>query len=837
MGRFKSILLTLFFSLFFIQNNVVAQQYIVDSLLLQLDTAKGQSRLELFSQLSYYYWNINPKVGLEYGDSALVALDEFPDDYLKLEIFSSIGISYWALGDYTKALEYLNEAFKMSEKQGDSALIASMYNNLSVVYSSKGELRKSMFFQQRALDFTNPLDTESRALYLLNIGLSHFSLSEPDKGLEDVLKSKEFYLQLDDKYGIASCLSSIGEMYLESKEHQKALGYYNGAIEIYRDEGLDFELARIWLSTADLYTDINLYDSARIYFAKVQDFLDYFSDKRLYSELHNSIGTLMEKEKKYDLALFHYSEFLKVSLEIEDYFNSAIAYSNMGHIYYLTEDYKLAIQSFSKGVFFAEKTNNLELLAEFYERISKTYDKIHDYKMAFYNYKLFKRFNDSVYTLGKSYQLNDLKFRYETEKTELENKRLTAENLMNEHKLKISSLVLFGVVVILILSTVFLVLIFLNRKKIKGVNLLLHRQKDEILEKNYMLSEQNEEIEIQSKNLKEVNLLLSEKNIEITRQNEAINKHSNELEEANVKLRELSEFKENMMGMIVHDLKNPLNIIVSNATNKRASIAGKQMMNLIRNILDVQKYREAEFVLHREVYFVKDIILNAIKQVTYLLEEKEIILVVKQPKDIKANIDIASAERVLVNYLTNAIKYSPLMGEVLINCSIENRIIKVTVSDSGPGIAKKDQEALFQRFGQIIPRNSGTMQSTGLGLVYCRLAIEAHGGEVGVISMLGSGASFWFTLELTGSDINADNIVVQEHNYQNIVYLSTESKRKLSEYADRLRNCKLYETTAILNILKEVGEIQEPEVNKWAEQIMKALANSNREYYLKLLEL
>jgi len=129
------------------------------------------------------------------------------------------------------------------------------------------------------------------------------------------------------------------------------------------------------------------------------------------------------------------------------------------------------------------------------------------------------------------------------------------------------------------------------------------------------------------------------------------------------------------------------------------------------------------------------------------------------------------------------------------------------------------------------------MQSTGLGLVYCRLAIEAHGGEVGVISMLGSGASFWFTLELTGSDINADNIVVQEHNYQNIVYLSTESKRKLSEYADRLRNCKLYETTAILNILKEVGEIQEPEVNKWAEQIMKALANSNREYYLKLLEL
>jgi signal transduction histidine kinase len=107
--------------------------------------------------------------------------------------------------------------------------------------------------------------------------------------------------------------------------------------------------------------------------------------------------------------------------------------------------------------------------------------------------------------------------------------------------------------------------------------------------------------------------------------------------------------------------------------------------------------------------------------------------------------------RVLQNLLANAIKFTPRKGG-LIRLAIEPSQDRVRVSfqDNGPGIAPEYRQKIFEKFGQVELRASRQINSTGLGLTFSKLAVEAHGGRIGVDSEAGKGSSFWFELPVNG---------------------------------------------------------------------------------------
>ena len=121
---------------------------------------------------------------------------------------------------------------------------------------------------------------------------------------------------------------------------------------------------------------------------------------------------------------------------------------------------------------------------------------------------------------------------------------------------------------------------------------------------------------------------------------------------------------------------------------------------------------------------------------------------------------IADAERigqVLSNYLTNALKYSPMDRPVDVQLNKEEKMVRVLVRDEGPGLTPSEQERIWERFYQVegIKRQRGSSVGLGLGLHICRAIIEEHQGEVGVESTKGMGSTFWFTLPLAAKNHDA----------------------------------------------------------------------------------
>jgi len=96
--------------------------------------------------------------------------------------------------------------------------------------------------------------------------------------------------------------------------------------------------------------------------------------------------------------------------------------------------------------------------------------------------------------------------------------------------------------------------------------------------------------------------------------------------------------------------------------------------------------------------------------------------------------------------VANAVKFTDRSGEVRISLAHENNEVKVTFSDTGPGIPPEFHSRIFEKFGQVIENENEKRYSTGLGLAFCKLAVDAHGGQIGVVSEVGKGSTFWFTL-------------------------------------------------------------------------------------------
>jgi len=106
--------------------------------------------------------------------------------------------------------------------------------------------------------------------------------------------------------------------------------------------------------------------------------------------------------------------------------------------------------------------------------------------------------------------------------------------------------------------------------------------------------------------------------------------------------------------------------------------------------------------------------------------------------------------QVLINLLTNAIKYSPDDCEIFVESNLDHNDVIISVKDTGIGISKEDQEKIFERFYRVEGKNEKTYPGFGIGLFIASEIIHRHSGKIGVESVLGQGSSFYFSLPVTG---------------------------------------------------------------------------------------
>jgi two-component system, sensor histidine kinase and response regulator len=232
------------------------------------------------------------------------------------------------------------------------------------------------------------------------------------------------------------------------------------------------------------------------------------------------------------------------------------------------------------------------------------------------------------------------------------------------------------------------------------------------------------------------------------------------------RLHELEKQRDDLTHMIIHDLRTPLTSLIAgmqtldvvgdlNEDQREmtgiAVTSGETLLGMINDLLDVEKLESGAMQLEYAELSAAELVASALSQVASLSESKQLTLVRQIAADLPPlRGDENKLRRTLVNLLGNAIKFTPSGGAVTVEArrSNEAQSVRFSVSDTGEGIPLEAFGRIFEKFGQVESRQGGRSMSTGLGLTFCKLAVEAHGGHIGVESAPGQGSVFCFTIPL-----------------------------------------------------------------------------------------
>lgn len=236
-----------------------------------------------------------------------------------------------------------------------------------------------------------------------------------------------------------------------------------------------------------------------------------------------------------------------------------------------------------------------------------------------------------------------------------------------------------------------------------------------------------------------------------------------QLSRKNEELRKFEELREGLTSMIVHDLRAPLTSIISGlemiefvpgmSPDQRDELiamahqGGKTLMGMINDLLDISKMEAGEMQLQCGPVRVEELVEISVHQIKTLLVDRQLSFTQSIAEDLPILwCDAPKISRVIVNLLSNAIKFTLQGGQIALTTEVVDDAVQFTVSDTGEGIPREAFERIFEKFGQVESRKSGRKMSTGLGLTFCKMTVEAHGGQIWLESEIGQGSTFYFTV-------------------------------------------------------------------------------------------
>jgi signal transduction histidine kinase len=230
-------------------------------------------------------------------------------------------------------------------------------------------------------------------------------------------------------------------------------------------------------------------------------------------------------------------------------------------------------------------------------------------------------------------------------------------------------------------------------------------------------------------------------------------------------LRDARSRQADLANFIVHDLRSPLSNIVTGMKylleyseedlqpEQRDVIeiglaSSVWMMSLVNSLLDLAKLESGQLKPHLQPTDVAAMFDSALENISAMAMNNDVEIVTQIDADAeRALADSELVVRILVNLVSNALKYSPQKATVTIRAfASDSDKVALSVTDQGAGIPKKWVKNVFNKFAQVEARGTGIAVGSGLGLTFCKMAVEAHGGRIWLESELGQGTTIYFTL-------------------------------------------------------------------------------------------
>jgi len=676
----------------------------------------------------------------------------------------------------------------------------TLLNSLAWVYV-RTDPDSALYFSQIAVTSSkNFSNTELHAGTYYTHGIIFRKNEINDSAYYYLLKALDLFEKAGNAENKIITLIDIGDHYRASHELEKAATAVRKAIHssllLRIPDHLPYAYNRLGAivyerSFNHAFTDSIFTDS----FAKAIRCIDssfHWSDKtnihKFHSSNYNILGACYMHLKEYQKA----SKYLIEALTDAEITDKPIIYRNIGMNFYKLGEFEKANTMALSGVSLADSIRQNSSLWQNYYLLYLIGEKTNDDKKALYYLKRADSLQSIVFNENIAIKTKE----FETRFRQKENALLIQQQL-SELQRKDREAIFMLVILSFIIAALLLVLYLILR----------------ILKTNTLLKKKNVAIEL-----------------------------------ADTELKNLVQFKEDLTGMIVHDLKNPLNTIINYSQIHRQKgkfeehrkineiinieIAAKKMLGIVNTIIDLQKWEEAKITLSFSQNSLNHIIASSLQNVNLLLRQKNISIQNMISHSIQLECDEDLIESVLVNLLTNAIKFSPNNKSITIRSVTESGFVRILIIDEGPGIPADKIPLLFKKYARAEIRKIGLSTSSGLGLAFSKIVIEAHQGQIGVESEPGKGSCFWFSMKYV--KINKEADLINPEIPDSRQPFSNDFSNSILPLKRELANCKYYETGKIFNSLNSF-KCSCSEFILWKSEVENAVLYNNDENYRKLI--
>ena len=503
------------------------------------------------------------------------------------------------------------------------------------------------------------------------------------------------------KKGAAYAINNLGVVNWFMNDLNQALDYYMEAVRLNKDIGDSTLLVTNLFNIGIIYHDRKVYDSAKVYYLQSLKNARIRRDSMGLADAYNSMGNLSLDQKNLKQAIQYFSASMKIAEKAgitQLTFNPQL---NLGVVFTLQGQYQEAEYQLQKALRTARQLQARDFVMSAYDYLSRLDSAKGDFQRALVNYKQYATIRDSIYDDNLSKQFVEFQTQFDSRRKERENENLKASEARNQKIIahQWNMMVLFG----------FLLLI---------ITILL--------------------------------IILSKSN----RQRKKINQE----------LREINEEKDAIMQMVAHDLRAPLanikGLIQLLKQEDELKSEQKKMIHMVegeiirgddmlRDLLDMDLLEQGSPSLHPTTLDLFEFVSGHSLKFEQAAINKQIDLHFQQPaKEIIIRTDPQFLSRILDNLLSNAIKFSPFHSSICLKVSSQTDYAVISVKDEGPGISRKDQKKLFQKFQKLSAQPTNGETSSGLGLAVTKALVQHLNGKIQLSSQLGIGTEFQVFLPL-----------------------------------------------------------------------------------------
>lgn len=563
---------------------------------------------------------------------------------------------------------------------------------------------------------------------ILNMkGYANYILGNYDLALIFFVDALEIHQSLANDIGISKSLNSISLIYETQKNYDQALQFQWRSVIHSLRSGDKNRLISNYFNLSIIHDHAGNYDSALFYITKSLDLSLENKNHHMYSMALNRRGEVYLHKGNYSEAEKSYREVLD-SENYEDSWEDCFAYAGLAKVYQRQGQYNKSIEYGLTSLAIAREMNSKWEIAQGAMILYENYKTKKDFSSALQMHELYKQYNDSLFNERKEKEINYLHLR----QNELEKAQLTKENAFNKAIIKQNYLwILFFAVL--------------------GITLMVWGI-------------------VLNKNNKQKQLL----NKELLRRNESIAERNQMIEKQNLTLNELNESKNQLLSIIGHDMRGPINNIKAILEIIRRGGLGEEdqkkvfddlyrttnaVSDTMNNMLSWASSQLNGIQIQSDRVQISEVVDNLKEFYNQSANEKEIDLIHHRNEDVYAWFDVDHLKTALRNILSNAIKFTSRKGKITISYQEEQGFVKLVIADTGIGIATDSINDVFKFRGRSKSIGTNNEKGTGIGLMLSKEFIESNGGQIEVASEFGVGTEFILTLPVADRITNVMNSV------------------------------------------------------------------------------